>query len=330
MADLPLNDEFSLIESIQSVLQPSGCRVKIGIGDDAALIALNHSNLLVSTDLFIEQVHFRQDWSKPSEFVRKAWIANLSDINAMGGQPISIVLGLGLPRESSLEFREEIIKAIGEVSAEFEVELVGGDIVASPQITLAITVLGEPGERVLTRSAAEPGQSLFLSGSIGASRAGLELLSAGEKGCSGHEWVKNHLRGSFPDRLGYWLAAHTATTACIDISDGLFSEAHHLAKSSRVRIVIDEEALPLADGLNEWALKRGYDPTIYAGGSGEEYQLLFTCASPLDEDEAIFPHMPSHWQVRRIGVVEQGEGVVLNRADGTRESLLATGWNHFR
>ena len=144
-----------------------------------------------------------------------------------------------------------------------------------------------------------------------------------------HEALKRHRTPEYPAGWGPALAADERTGACIDVSDGLFSEANHLAGDSGVRIVLDEELLPVPEGLEEFARGRGLDPVELVGSSGEEYQLLFTSSASPGDFESILKETASRGALRRIGVVERGSGVCLRRRDGSVAAVGATGWSHF-
>lgn len=324
--------EFGFIEALKASLPPVPEEDGFGIGDDAALVRNLPGGILLSTDLSVEGVHFRSDWSTDAEIVRKALVSNLSDINAMGGVPKWILLGLGIPKGFPggrlAGLRDEMARAC----AEHGVALLGGDTVTAPALTFAITVAGRPGRRVLRRGAAAPGQAVWVSGPLGRSRVGLELLLRG-RGAEGGEFAREclavHRSPGWPAGLGEALARDERTGACVDVSDGLSSEANHLARESGVRIVLDLERLPAPDGLAELASGLGLDPAETVLSSGEEYQLLFTSSAPGSRIETIFKEKGLPAEPRRVGVVERGEGVFGRRADGALVPVAAKGWSHF-
>ncbi len=324
--------EFAFIDSLRRALPPLPPQEGIGIGDDAAFLGNLPGGILLSTDLSVEGVHFRTDWSSPEEFVDKAFVSNLSDVNAMGGTPEWILLGLGIPAGAPDSLLPALREAVSLASRRRGATVVGGDVVRAPALTLSIAVAGRPGRRILRRAGARPGEAVYVSGPLGLSRAGLELLESGER--EGRtdferEALKRHRTPEYPAGWGPALAADERTGACIDVSDGLFSEANHLAGDSGVRIVLDEELLPVPEGLEEFARGRGLDPVELVGSSGEEYQLLFTSSASPGDFESILEETASRGALRRIGVVERGSGVCLRRRDGSVAAVGATGWSHF-
>ncbi len=270
----------------------------IGIGDDAAVLAFAGENLLVTTDTFVEEIHFSSRWSSWPRIGRKMAEAAISDVAAMGGIPLAMVAGFSAAAESAAA-----APGILEGLLASGVPLIGGDTTgaAAGSMTMTITVLGRAARPVL-RSGARPGDRLWLSGPLGGAAAGLLSLNRG-LGLSTCEarFLDPRARG---DISGAWGAS---ATAMIDISDGFAAECHHLAESSGVRIVVDEAALPLFPGI-----EAAGDPLAMALGSGEEFELLATAAQLLPGGIC-------------VGRVAEGDGVV--REDGT--VLARTGWTHW-
>jgi thiamine-monophosphate kinase len=246
-------------DAIREMLRRWGPRAA-GIGDDAALLDIpTGQQLAVSTDSSVEDVHFRRGWLSPREIGYRATVAALSDLAAMAASPCGLVSAISLPNawQDSLH---EITDGIGEAAGAFHAMIVGGNITRGAQLSLTITVLGAVATPLL-RSGVAGGDTLYVTGTLGASRAALERLLAGAAPQPAHR-----ARFARPvPRLGEarWLAAHGATAA-IDVSDGLLAELAHLAAASSVRIALDERAVPVAAGATLSDAIEG----------GEEYELV--------------------------------------------------------
>lgn len=258
LRDTPLGPgpEF---DAIREMLRRWGPRAG-GIGDDAALLEVpSGQQLAVSTDSSVEDVHFRRGWLTPREIGYRAAVAAISDLAAMGANPIGMVSAIAVP-DDWRESLHEITDGIGEAAERFHTLIVGGNITRGARLTLTITVLGSVATP-LPRSGVRPGDTLYVTGALGGSAAALRRLLAGETPAPAHR-----ARFARPvPRLAEarWLAAHGATAA-IDISDGLLAEAGHLAAASGVHITLDDAAVPVAPGASLDEAVRG----------GEEYELL--------------------------------------------------------
>jgi thiamine-monophosphate kinase len=287
-------NEWNWIERLKRVV-PVPADGIVGIGDDAAIL---HDGLLVSTDAFVESIHFRVEWASWEEIGRKAAEATISDIAAMGGEPLALFAAYAANAPGAAA--ERLLAGILEAG----VPLLGGDSTGAPEDTvfLALTVLGRA-ERPVLRSGARPGDRVWISGPVGGSAAGLLSL---ELGLGLHECERRFLAPRARIKIGRDWAA--SATAMIDISDGLSSELHHLAHSSGVGIAIRGDAIPFFPGIEA----TGRDPLDLALGSGEEFELLATGPTSL----------PGGIE---IGEIVETPGVTL---DG--KSLPASGYTHWR
>lgn len=277
--------EFGLIGALQRALPESvraGSGLEVGIGDDAALwYPANGDPIVISTDSLVEGIHFRLDWSDWERLGHKALAVNLSDIAAMGALPGIAVISLGLRGTERIADLEAMYAGVGALAEATGTSVAGGDIVASPYaITINVTVLGTaPGGRVLTRSGARPGEVIAVSGTLGASAAGLRLLQAGgmnarRRATTAELIIESHLRPQPRLALGQLLLAQGASAA-MDLSDGLFGDLPKLLTASGVRASIEEDRIPVAAAVralfaNEWFQ--------LATRGGEDYELLFTIA----------------------------------------------------
>ncbi|MDR1759307.1 MAG: thiamine-phosphate kinase [Fibrobacter sp.] len=315
--------EFRLIEKIlarNTPLAETGpeSRFWIPAGDDAAAF----DGWLATKDISVENTHFRLDWSSPEQAVRKAVVSNVSDISAMGGAPRSALLGLCLNRNWSEDIQSRIADAFSEELAKRNITVLGGDTVAGDTGMFSVTLIGSAA-RVLRRRGAKPGDFVYLTGAIGRSRAGLWLLEHG-KAEAFPELSGFHLSPEIHEGMGEWISRFGEARACIDVSDGLSSELHHLALSSGVRIEVEEEKIPVASGVGDFLKKEGFPAFDFVFNSGEEYQLLFT--SPLSE--SIFCKMQNSFPITCIGTVSEGSGVLLRGRNGVTQNLEAKAWSH--
>ncbi len=340
--------EFGLIDLIRQRVQQRSPGTILGIGDDAALLAIPAGGgLLVTTDMLLEGIHFQWRWGRPRDLGRKAMAVNVSDIAAMGGRPLHALLGLAIPPAGpSLAELEALLAGLEEEAATYGVTLVGGDTCSSRSgLVLAVTLLGvpPPGDAVL-RSGAKPGDGLWVTGMLGGAAAGLLALELGLR--PGAPWPADIARPAWlateeeaaiqaamtvhltpAPRLAAGQALVGSATAMIDVSDGVASDAGHLCTESRVAARILASRIPIHAGAAAMARLTARDPLDLALRGGEDYELLFT--TPADP-RPILAEIAPGLAVTRIGEVSAGQPVPrLARADG-REEILAGGFDHLR
>ncbi len=295
-----------------------------GLGDDAFVWEPSPGNIWVGTaDASSEGTHFRLDWTTPARALRKALIANLSDINAMGGTARQVYFNLGANSAWGDEVYEALGRELQAMEAEYGFRVVGGDsvTVAGPAF-FAFTVLGTVVGLPLLRSACRPGQKVYVSGELGGSAAGLALLGSERSGRGPAEktLIESHLAPLPPLALGPVLASLGNPVAAIDISDGLSSEAWHLARRSGCALHLDAERIPMHSALRETGDPGARDFALHGG---EDYQLLFTG----DFDVATLARLEAVAPLHEIGIVEPGEGVLL-REGGYSSQLEPRGFSH--
>lgn len=324
--------EFALIDLIKKDTIYNKENIVIGIGDDAAVLIPNPQQLqLITTDMLVENVHFDLSTSSARQLGYKAIAVNISDIAAMGGLPKHVVISIALPKHLSVSFVLDLYEGMKEICQEFAVNIVGGDTVASPQgLVINVTVIGEvEPERLQRRSGANNGELIVVTGTLGDSGCGLDLLSQGVwKDYAFYQpLVMRHLTPRPQVKAGSCLAAYGATSMN-DISDGLASEANEIARASNVGMIIYEERIPLSPEVVAAALKLGKAGAHYALYGGEDYQLLFTI-SP--ENFEKISQTDLGVTLTAIGEVrEESHGVLLAAKDGTTSLLEPKGYNHFR
>ncbi len=324
--------EFELIEAIRRKIGAPGRGTVVGIGDDAAVYEPPGGLELFTSDAFVEDVHFRRDYSTFLEIGAKCMVANVSDIAAMGGFPTRATVSLAVPSDVGEEEIGELYDGLIEVAKKYAVEIVGGDIVGSPSgLVVAIALVGAAdGDRVVLRGGAVVGDAVLVTGELGGAQAGLIAL---EKGLpSEGDIAKALARHRLPaPRVAEAQALLDVATphSMIDISDGLGSEVWHIADESGVGIELWEAKIPVSPGATEVAKRLGLDDLDLAVSSGEEFELVVT-VPPSEVDRAI-EHVttvtgtPLSWVGK---VVAAGEGCRLERGDGTFEPLGRTGYEH--
>jgi thiamine-monophosphate kinase len=335
--------EFALIERIRRIL-PKPHDALLGIGDDcAALRPTAGRDLLLTTDLLVDEVDFTRQTITPFRLGRKAMGVNLSDIAAMGGLPRAALVTLAIPPEEEIEFVDELYRGLREEGAQFAVEVIGGDLSASATLMIGVTLVGEVEVgKAVTRSGAKPGERIWVTGRLGAAAAGLIALKAGFRLLDDHVETPYEVSGSLQEairqaierhlcpipriREGRALAQAGVASAMIDLSDGLASDLTHLCRESGVSATIREDQIPIDQAASAVAQRFAQEPLALALQGGEDFELLFTSSWDPADIVAMFPDAVT---VTAIGKVwEAGHGCRLERQDG-RAVALAGGYDHF-
>lgn len=337
--------EFGLVERIRRSL-PRASDALLGIGDDcAALRPRDGRDLLLTTDLLVEGVDFANQTITPFRLGRRAMGVNLSDIAAMGGLPRAALVALALPAEMHTEFVDQLYRGLQDEAARFGVELIGGDLSASPTLLIAITLVGEvESGRAITRSGAKSGERIWITGRLGASAAGLMALNAGfrlrdddrlevpsqisaELTGAIREAIDRHLCPTPRVREGRAIAEAGFASAMIDLSDGLASDLGHLCRESGVSARIREDRIPVDPAASAIGRHLGKDPMTLALEGGEDFELLFTSSS---ESAEILELFSGGLEVTDVGLIERaGQECVLVQRDD-RVVRLSGGYDHFR
>ncbi|HJN20661.1 MAG: thiamine-phosphate kinase [Alphaproteobacteria bacterium] len=304
--------EFALIETLFRPLS-EGFPGALGLKDDAALLSADEE-LAVTQDGLVAGVHFPLD-ETPEAIAAKALRVNLSDLAAMGAAPLAYLLTLALPDEIDGTWLRRFCASLGEEQGRWGIMLAGGDTVSTPgPLMLSITALGTvPVGAALRRSGARPGDSVYVSGTIGDGVLGLAVLR-GELSAAGCGSLVERLRLPTP-RVALGRALIGVASACADISDGLVADTGHIAEASGVAIAIDAAAVPLSDAAKAVVAEEpAWFPRMLTGG--DDYELVFTAG------EAVAEGIP-------IGSVEPGRGVTVLAADGTPMTFDDCGYRHF-
>ena len=331
--------EFQLIQSIARGFSSRGPRPLVGMGDDAAILSHpSQSHLVISTDLLIEDVHFSRGTASLYDIGYKAAVANLSDIAAMGATPTYILVAVALPSHLTFHDWKELYRGLSVPCKAHGVQLVGGDTSASrSSLFLAITILGKvKPNHGLTRSGAQEGEIIYVSGSLGNSVAGLAFLT--RQASHGNTLplrqpikflVGRHLRPTPRIALGQLLSSRRLASAALDLSDGLSGDLLHLCQQSRVGALIQEASLPMSPHLLAYASQMNVDPLPWALHGGEEYELLFT-VPPKDQRRLELAVKRLRIPVTAIGVITpRRSGLRIKHQDGTTQKLLPQSYVHF-
>ena len=327
--------EFGLIDLILETGAKKDC-VQKGIGDDCAVLKKNDTEFtLLSCDLLTEGVHFLRNEITPEDLGYKAVAVNLSDIAAMGGNPETILISVAMPKNIPVEGWKRFYKGVDEICKEFEVALIGGDTTGSEgSLTVNVTVTGTvEQDRIHYRSDAKPGDVLFVTGPLGGSRAGLEILLNKEILSSKEEreyLMQKHYRPvprckevRVLDRL-----CGNRLHALNDISDGLSSESREIAEASHVKLVLDKSRIPVDSGALKLSEENGRDAFLWALTGGEDFELLGTMDFDSSKEIQKAYEEETGKKLYMIGYVEEGEGVFLKDSEKT-EALRSDGFNHF-
>jgi thiamine-monophosphate kinase len=321
--------EFGLIERVRRSL-PQGRGVRIGIGDDAAWVENRFGSSLLSTDLLIEGVHFDLKWMSLFTLGYKTLAVNLSDIAAMGGIPSYALLSLGIPAHFGSEEIAEFYRGVKTLAHQSRVALVGGDTSIAESLLISACILGDAPYRPIARRGAKIGNDIYVTGTVGDSSLGLELLKSGSfprgTGPAGF-LISRHRQPTPRVGLGVILARERLATAMIDISDGLVQDLGHICKASGVGALIWEDKLPLSAAYRDLAGKSG---AKYALSGGEDYELLF-CARRRDRARLTKLQQRAKVAMTRIGTcVASPQRVRVLDPAGKPLRISVKGHDHFK
>jgi thiamine-monophosphate kinase len=325
--------EEALVRSIRALTAGEAAGVRVGIGDDCAVLDPQPgSALLATTDLLLEDVHFRRRWAEPADIGWKSLAVNLSDIAAMGGRPRWALVALACPEGTSAEEIEAFYEGALAMARSHGVAIVGGDTAASPAgWMINVTLLGEAVSPRL-RSTARAGDTVAVTGALGRSAAGLAVLE-GETAPAGvdamhlAEVTGAHLRPRPRVREGEWLAAAGGVTAMMDLSDGIGLDLPRLLGESGVGADIDVDRLPIDDATRAVAAALGVRPSVWATGGGEDYELLLTCQPTALA--RLQQGLADACGTRLTAIGEVTPAGAARWSSGGREVAVARGYEHF-
>ena len=317
--------ELSLLDSLRRRFKDRAEGLILGIGDDAAVIR-HRGDLLLTTDMMVEGVHFDLSWTTAYQLGYKLVAVNVSDIYAMGGSPRFLLLNFSSPGSCTTSFFNDLFDGVKAALKEYGAVLIGGDISASDRIMLSATVVGSA-TKVVRRSGARAGDRIYVTGPLGDSACGLDLLrkisrpvDLNRRSYKGMplKWnmirplAARHLMPKVRNSSRYAVRAN----AMMDISDGLLIDLSRLCRESRVGATVYEEQLPISDELKAAADHLGKDPLSYALSGGEDYEVLFTAPPDAEVDACC------------IGKIT-GRGMFMIKKDNRRIKISAKGYQHF-
>lgn len=328
--------EFGLIERLTKDITFKNVQTKKGVGDDAAVLSYKDNEVLITTDLLLEGVHFDLTYVPLKHLGYKSAIVNFSDIYAMNGTPRQITVSLGISKRFTVEHIEQLYSGIRLACEIYGVDIVGGDTTASKQgLVISITCIGDaPKENIVYRNGAKETDLICVSGDLGAAYMGLQLLerekvaSAGradfEPDFAGKEYlVERQLKPEArKDIVADFARLGIKPTSMMDVSDGLSSELIHICTQSNMGCRIYEEHIPIDYQTAVMSEEIGMNLVTAALNGGEDYELLFTV--PLTDHDKV----KDMKGIKIIGYITKPElGYAMITRDGNEIQLKAQGWN---
>jgi len=330
--------EFGLINHLTKDHQLTNPSSLKGVGDDAAVVGVGNSNMVVSTDMLVEGIHFDLMYTPLKHLGYKAISVNVSDIYAMNALPSQVTLSIALSNRFSVESLEEFYEGVYAACKYYGVDLVGGDTTSSPKgLYISVTAMGEVSkEKIAYRNGAKKGDILCVSGDLGAAYLGLQILEREKQIYLSNPGIKpdleeqNYLVGrqlkpvGRKDIIAAFYKNDLVPTSMIDISDGLASELFHICTQSGVGAFVEESGVPIHPDAELMAIKFKLDPITCALSGGEDYELLFTI-DPADMEKVRFM-----MDVYIMGeIVDKKDGIKLHTKGGNIHDIKAQGWKHF-
>lgn len=330
--------EFGLIDHLTKNIDIHNASSVVGVGDDAAVLDHLGKQIVVTTDLLVEGVHFDLMYTPLKHLGYKCVVVNLSDVYAMNATPTQITLSLGISNRFSVEAMEEFYEGVYAACNKYGVDLVGGDTTSSQKgFIISVTAIGEvETDRYVLRSTANKGDLLCVSGDLGGAYMGLLLLEREKKIYLENPQVQPDLENESyivgrilkpearKDIVEFLAQKEIVPTSMMDISDGLSSEILHLCKQSQCGMMLYEEKIPINESTRQFCYKLEYDPTAAAMSGGEDYELLFTIKQE-DYDKIVLNE-----EISVIGYVTEPEkGAHIITKGGNTHPVTAQGWNAF-
>jgi thiamine-monophosphate kinase len=339
--DLASLGEFGLIDRIEKQVVVRNSSTVKGIGDDAAVIFTEGRHQVVTTDLLLEGIHFDLTYTPLKHLGYKAVAVNLSDVYAMNAFPKQITVSLGISSKFSVDAIDQLYSGILLACEKYGVDIVGGDTSTSlTGLTISITAIGEAvKERLVYRDGAKPGDIICVSGDLGGSYMGLQLLErekivldkgpGAQPAFDGYDYILERQLKPEPraDVVDFLATINVIPTSMIDISDGLSSELLHICNRSGVGCRVYEEKIPIDHVTRNMADELGFSPVVAALNGGEDYELLFTIKQ---DDYEKFKSVPGP-AIYAVGyVTEQSKGFRMVTTGGDEVDLVAQGWAAFK
>lgn len=330
--------EFGLIDHLTKSVQHYQPSTSKGIGDDGAVINPQGKQVVVSTDMLVEGIHFDLTYTPLKHLGYKSVVVNVSDIYAMNAQPTQITVSIALSNRFSVEALEELYEGINLACKHYQVDFVGGDTTSSRKgLIISVTAIGlaEP-EQIAYRNGAQVGDLICVTGDFGAAFLGLQLLEREKSiylenpqmqpSLEGKDYLVGRLLKPEAGKPAYEFLqkASIKPTSMIDVSDGLSSEILHICRQSNVGALIEEALVPIAHDTKVQAIDFNLDPITCALHGGEDYELLFTI-NPNDAEKIRY-----ELDIKIIGeIVPASDGIRLQTKGGNFHPLTAQGWQHY-
>jgi thiamine-monophosphate kinase len=318
--------ERAIVELARKICK-SGPSVKVGIGDDAAAIDIDGKYLIATTDMLIAKTHFPKG-TTAAQMGLKAVVVNLSDLAAMGAEPLGLIFSVGLPRTLNVRFVKDMMREMDRVARSYGAYVVGGDLDEADEIVIAGAAFGLAKKgRLLTRSGARPGDLIAVTGELGKASAGLEILIDKIPAKGYERLVKAQLEPRARIKEGLVLANSGSVTSAIDTTDSLAANAWQVSRMSKVKMIFDYEKLPIDPAVKKFSRSRGLNVDDFALFGGEDFELLFTVRpSGWGKVQRAFRRLGT--AVTLVGEVLKGKGVFIKRG-GEIKNLTDRGYEHF-
>lgn len=326
--------EHALLTRLLARVPRPGPHLLVGPGDDAAVIDPGRrTRLVLTTDALVDGVHFSRAWSSPADIGWKALAVNLSDLAAMGAVPRWALVSMALPADLEVDVAEAVMSGLADHARTHGVSIAGGNLTRSPHgLIVDVTAGGEVSPRKwLTRGGGRPGDELWVSGTLGGARAGLEMLEHGHEvaGNLDADACRDRQRRPVPRvRLGVAVTRTGTARAAIDLSDGLADGVRQLAEASGCGARVMAEAVPIEPGAEAWWRHTGTDPVLPAIRGGEDYELLFAVPPRWVGRLRHLRRQVTEPALTRIGVLTRSRDLVLTRAG--HDEPWPEGFEHFR
>lgn len=331
--------EFGLIDHLTRNNETRHASTLVSVGDDAAVLDHFGKQIVVTTDLLIEGVHFDLMYTPLTHLGYKSIVVNLSDVYAMNATPTQVTMSIGISNRFSVEALEEFYEGVYAACEKYNVDLVGGDTTTSGKgLVISVTAIGEINtDNVVKRTGAQKGDLICVSGDLGASYLGLLLMEREKKiflespevqpDLENQDYILRRLLKpeARQDIIDFFEQQRIVPTSMMDISDGLSSELLHICRQSNVGCLIYEDKVPIANPTREFAFKLSMDPTACALSGGEDYELLFT----LKQED--YDKITLNEQISVIGYITEPEAGahIITRSD-KKHAITAQGWNAFK
>jgi thiamine-monophosphate kinase len=331
-----MTSEGALLNRISRAVLSTGARgagrVRLGIGDDAAiLVPRKGRELALSSDFLIEGVHFASSLS-PKAIGYKALARSVSDLAAMGADPIGFLLNLAVPAHRTGTWLNGFLSGLNAAARRLRIPLIGGDLARAERVAICIVVAGDgPSSRMIRRPGARPGDLIYVSGKLGGARLGFEVILRRLDGRrDARALLQPHYYPEPRLELGRWLARRRLASAMMDISDGLSIDLDRLCEASRVGAAIHADRIPKVSVSEEWRRRLKLASTAaldFALNGGDDYELLFTVPSQRAHE---LKRAPSNASLTCIGEITRAKTLILINPAGRESRLKPSGWDHFK